>query len=151
MSGERGGIGQTLKGRVHVASVAKVCQTHQPGQALFTAHLILLGHEPAAEHALNLRDVVAEHDLGLAEITPRPLVGDVELDRVAGIISVVLGGVVHSSLGAAQHVAVRVETQPKVSDGDTAPADVTLGVSKELGQVRRGQHAHTGRRVGAGA
>ena len=151
VSGERGRVGQTLEGGVHVASVAKVGQAHQPSQALVTAHLLLLGHEPGAEHALDPGDVVAEHDLGLAEIAPGSLVGDVELDRVARVVPVVLGGVIHSGLGAAQHIAVRVETQPEVGAGDPAPADVTLGVSEELGQVSRGQSAHTGGHVGTRA
>ena len=70
---------------------------------------------------------------------------------MSGIVSVVLSGVIHSGLGAAQHVAVRVETQPEVGACDAAPADVTLGVGEELGQVSRGQSAHAGGHVGTRA
>lgn len=98
-----------------------------------------------------IESVVTEDDLGLAEITPGPLVGHVELDGMSGIVSVVLSGVVHPSLGAAQHVAVRVQTKPEVGAGAASSADVTLWVRQELGQVCRGQSAHTGGHVGTRA
>ena len=67
------------------------------------------------------------------------------------VVPVVLGRVVHPGLGAAQHVAVREQTQPEVGGGDAPPADVTLRVGEELAQVYLAQSAYTGRHVGTQA
>ena len=60
---------------------------------------------------------------------------------------VVLGGVVHPSVDAAQHVAFRKQTQPEVGGRDALPANVALRGGEELAQVCLVQSVHTGGHV----